>query len=235
MKVSFLMPTRKRPQMLFNSIGSLMDTATGAFEILLALDNDDPTAPEVEAMVELNNWGDRVFIHRYERQTYRGFHNYINDLARKASGDWLHLWNDDCLMRKSGWHEAISAFDGKFVVLNPFVDTMAEYCRHNNQMLFPIIPKKWIQITGRWSNNCACDTWVQDISRELGTSVYLDGVVIGHIRHDVTGQNGDEIYFETRKDIEEFIRGDFYSQHQFLEREKDRNLILSNLQSISNN
>ncbi len=231
MKVSFLLPTRKRPEMLFNSISSLMDTATGPFEILLALDNDDPTVSEVDAMLELNNWRDRVFMSKYERQTYRGFHNYINDLARKASGEWLHLWNDDCVMRKAGWHEAINEFNGRFVVLNPLVDTMAEYCRHNNQMLFPILPKKWVEITGRWSNNCACDTWVQDISRDLGTSVYLDSVVIGHLRHDVTGQNGDEIYHETRKDIQEFIRNDFYSQPQHLEREKDRNLILINLQS----
>jgi len=226
MSISFILPTRNRSEMLTNSVNSIFNTMTSKdFEILIAVDDDDDTESKIKNQVYDINWQTHVKWFTFERYGYRGFHKYVNQLASYACGNFLFLWNDDCVMENHGWYESISEFEGKFNVLNPLVTTMQEYCRHNNQILFPIIPKKWFEITGRWSNNCACDTWIQDISRELHTTISLDNVKISHQRYDVSGLNNDEIYAETRKDIEEFIRSDFYSQHQFNERQKDFNKI----------
>jgi hypothetical protein len=38
---------------------------------------------------------------------YDSLHEYYNELASKATGDWLMLWNDDAVMETEGWDEKI--------------------------------------------------------------------------------------------------------------------------------
>jgi len=223
--ISVLIPTRKRTSPFIVSIESLFNTCDdyNNFEVLVALDNDD-----LDTIKDINEYikdKSNVTIHLFDRQYYKGFHKYINSMVPLAKGSSLFLWNDDCVMKSQGWDKEILSLHESFCVLNPLVDTMEWYCRSHQQILFPIIPKEWYNVTGRWSNNAACDTWIQDISRDLNLTVDVDNIIISHERHDVTGKNGDEIYNEGRVDIETFIRDDFYSAEQHAEREIDKEKI----------
>ena len=223
--VSVLIPTRKRIPQFISSIESLFNTCNNFknFEVLVALDNDD-----LDTIEHINDYikdKSNITIHLFDRHYYKGFHKYINSIVPLSKGSSLFLWNDDCIMKSIDWDVEILKLHQSFCVLNPLVDTMAFYCRSNQQILFPIIPKQWYITTGRWSNNAACDTWIQDISRDLNLTVDVDNIVISHERHDVTGKNGDDIYNEGRIDVETFIRDDFYSAEQFAEREIDKQKI----------
>jgi hypothetical protein len=192
-KVSILLPTRKRFDMAVNSINSLYNTCSSIdnFEILIALDNDD-----VETSNNLKDYfkdKNNIKLFYYERQFYRGLHNYYNDLCLNSSGSSLLLWNDDAIMRSMNWDLEILNNHKNFTVLNPKVDTMETYWREVG-VLFPIIPKEWINITGKMSCVPSCDSWVDVISKRLNILLPLESVVISHERADVTGNNNDETF-----------------------------------------
>lgn len=225
--ISILIPTRKRAAMFVNAIESLYTTCESIdnFEVLVAVDKDDEET--TNEICKYTNTKNNIAIYTFERQYYKGFHNYINALVPQSKGKSLFLWNDDCVMKSKNWDTEIIKYHKDFCILNPLVDTMINYCRTNKQILFPIIPKKWVEITGRWANNAACDTWIQDISRDLNLTVDVDSIVISHDRHDVTGNNNDIVYVEGREDVSSFIKNDFYSIPQSTEREIDKQKILS--------
>ena len=217
--------------MFINAIESLYTTCNSVdnFEILVAVDNDDQdTTSEIKKYTETKG---NITIHTFERQFYKGFHNYINALVPLSQGKSLFLWNDDCIMKSREWDSTIINYHKSFCVLNPLVDTMVHYCRSNKNILFPIIPRAWFDVTGRWANNAACDTWIQDISRDLNLTIDVDSIVITHDRHDVTGNNNDAVYNEGREDVSSFIRDDFYSQAQFIQRDIDKQKIQNYLSS----
>lgn len=192
-KVSILLPTRNRFDMVVNSINSLFNTCSSIenFEILIALDNDDiETSNNLKSYLKDKT---NVKLFFYERQFYRGLHNYYNDLCLKSSGTSLLLWNDDAIMRSMNWDLEILNNHTNFTVLNPKVDTMEHYWREIG-VLFPIIPKEWVEVTGKMSCVPSCDSWVDVISKRLNILTPLGSVVISHDRADVTGNNNDQTF-----------------------------------------
>ena len=103
-------------------------------------------------------------------------------------------------MRSKDWDLEIIKYHKDFCVISPKVDTMEHYWRTQG-VLFPIIPKKWIEITGKWSHVPACDSWTDVISKRLGILVNVESIVLSHNRHDITGENHDLTYTEGRSDI----------------------------------
>jgi hypothetical protein len=117
------------------------------------------------------------------------------------------------------------------MVVNPLVVNHTEYCRQENRMLFPIIPRKWVELTGRWSNNGACDSWIELISNELHISLYEDDIKIYHDRFNLTGNNLDEIYTESVDD-KKYIFHNFFTEEQHNERKKDSEIIRAYLNTL---
>jgi hypothetical protein len=198
-KISILLPTRKRFESFKVSIDSLFNNCnnTENFEVLVAIDLDDD---EIDKIKEYSSNKDNIKLFYYERQFYRGLHNYYNDLSLKSEGSSLFLWNDDAIMKSQNWDLEIINKHKDFCVLSPKVDTMEQYWSTQG-VLFPIIPKKWIDITGKWSHVPSCDSWTDVISKRLGILVNVDTIVISHNRYDITGENHDSTYIEGRSDI----------------------------------
>jgi hypothetical protein len=175
--ISVLCPTRLRPDALRRSFASLVDTARGGeLEFLLGVDPDDPTDYEGLGRV----------VHFPDRHGYRNLHAYYNELAAVAEGDWLLLWNDDCLMATDGWYQIVEEHHD--VILSP--DTV-----HNPLCTFPIVPKRFVDEVGHFSLNAHCDTWWQEIGEALGVLVW-PGIWVNHDRADITGRNHDSVFFE---------------------------------------
>ena len=199
-KVSVLLPTRKRFDMFVKSVNSLFDTCDNIdnFEILIAMDLDD--IDTITQIKEFISDKPNIKLILFKRQYYRGLHNYYNGLSNESTGTSLLLWNDDALMRSKNWDIEVLKYHEKFCVLSPMVDTMEKYWRTQG-VLFPIIPKKWYDLTGSWSEVPACDSWIDVTSKRLKLLVNVESIVISHDRNDITGNNNDITYQEGRQDV----------------------------------
>jgi glycosyltransferase involved in cell wall biosynthesis len=199
-KVSILIPTRKRFEMFKKSISSLFENCNNVdnFEVLVATDKDDEdTTIQIKQFFKDKN---NIKYFTYERQYYYGFHHYINDLSKKSKGEFLFLWGDDAVMKSRDWDLEILKHSGKFLMLSPKVDNMESYWRDQG-VLFPIIPKKWVDLTGVFSLSPSCDSWADVLSKKLNIFSNLESVVLTHERADLIGANKDENYNESREAI----------------------------------
>jgi hypothetical protein len=188
--ISVLVPSRERPDPLERSVASLGE---GDFEVLVRVDEDDP---------QLDGYVRRfpnVLIGPHHG--YGALHHYYNELAERAAGDWLFLWNDDCVMETTGWIDVVRSHDGKLVVLNP--DT-----NHDNweidMNVFPILPRKMFELMGHFSLNLHNDTWVEFVARDAGIMVRVP-IRIVHDRADLTGNNDDEVFRRRRLGRDHFF------------------------------
>lgn len=231
MKLSIIYPTRKRFDLFVKSTDSLIQKCSDLnnLEVLVAMDDDDlDTISKTEDYIK-----DKPFIKIYtsERYFYKNLNLYVNQMAKLATGDYLLLWNDDCLMETDHYDLIMDKYQNKFMVVNPLVVNHTEYCRQENRMLFPIIPIKWVELTGRWSNSGACDSWIELISNELHISLYEDDIKIFHDRFNLTGNNLDEIYTESVDD-KSYIFHNFFTEAQHNERKIDTEIIRSYLNNL---
>lgn len=95
--VSVLLPSRGRPDSLCRAVSSL---AYGDVEILVGLDEDDPTARQAEDLVSAFP-GVRVCV--TARQPTLG--ELFNRLAEQADSDWLVPFPDDYTIDQPNWVE----------------------------------------------------------------------------------------------------------------------------------
>jgi hypothetical protein len=225
MKISIIYPTRKRYDLFVKSTDSLIENCSDLnnLEILVAMDDDDIETIEKTKKYIINKPFIKLFVS--ERHFYKNLNLYVNSAAEVATGEFLLLWNDDCIMESKNYDLIMDKYKSQFVVVNPLVVNHEEYCRKDNQMLFPIIPKEWVNITGRWSNSGACDSWVQMISNELNLSVYEDDIKIFHDRYDLTNNNHDEVYVESCLDKNYIAFHSFFTEEKHKERMEDLDLI----------
>ena len=195
-KVSVLLPTRKRFGLFNKSVTSLFNKCSNVdnFEVLVALDIDD-----TETIIKIENFiidKPNVKYFLYERSHYENLHDYYNDLINKSTGTSLFLWNDDAVMDSDGWDLEILKYHKNFCVINPKVSTMVDFwSRH---VLFPIIPKKWVELTGQWAPYRGLDSWVDVLGKRLNIIENVSTIIITHDRFDLTGNNNDGTYVEGR-------------------------------------
>lgn len=224
MKISIIYPTRNRYNLFVKSTNSLIEKCSDLnnLEILLGMDNDDiETVKLTEEYIKDKPY---IKLFMFDRQYYKNLHVYVNYLSDKATGEYMILWNDDCYMESNNYDIIMDKYYDKFVIVNPLVSNDTKYTREFNGTLFPIIPKRWVEITGRWSNNGANDSWVQEIARPLNIMVNDDDIIIFHDRFDLTRENLDDVYVEAQPHRHE-IYLDFISNNQVNERERDKKLI----------
>jgi hypothetical protein len=179
--VSVLIPARGRPESLLKSIRALKDTASqGCIEILVRLDDDDASVKD------LPEFEDVTFI-TGKRHGYKNLHLYYNELAEKASGDWLMLWNDDAVMETKNWDRKIARIQPGLKILNP--------CGMINT--FPVVHRSLYELLGHISLQAHCDTWLQQIGRETTIEINLPV----QFKHSAQIDNKSEAYDSTRAEF----------------------------------
>jgi len=200
MKISILLPTRGRTEVLKTSLMSLLDNVKEPkeIEIMLGMDEDDT---DVISYVKdelgpiLQEKGVETKANIFKPLGYTNLHQYVNTLAGNASGDWLFFWNDDCLMETKNWDEVINSYTGQFKLLAP----NDNHDGHPYAIL-PIVPKDWFILMGHLSQNAQNDAWLSHIAYMLDIFERIDIKFI-HDRADITGNNDDET-FRNRKYME---------------------------------
>ena len=199
-KITILLPTRGRPQLLKKSLESLISKATNPsdIEIMLGLDEDDTATIDYikdEIAPYLQELGVEARANIFQPLGYENLHTYVNTLAGAALGECLFFWNDDGLMETQGWDDVIKGYDGQFKLLAPRDN-------HNGHpyAIFPIVPRDWYILTGHLSQNAQNDAWLSHIAYMLDIFERIDVEFI-HDRADITGNNDDET-FRNRKYME---------------------------------
>lgn len=199
--ISIILPTRGRIDSgaLEKSLKSLLDLADEpqGIEIMLGVDEDDQRSVEWvnnEAAKFVEPYGCACKAKVFKPLGYEKLNIYVNLLAHSSSGQWLFLWNDDCIMKTKGWDSVVRQYDGQFKLLSP-------HDNHDHPFaIFPLIPADWFILCDAWSLNAQNDTWVSVIAKMCGIFEKVDIEVL-HDRADMTGGNDDET-FANRKYME---------------------------------
>lgn len=191
-KISILLATRGRTEMLKKSLASLVDLASDPnnLEILLAFDNDDGKTfdwVQENVLTDLDDKGVSYTCMSFDRLGYIRLNEYYNKLSIEAEGDWLFFWGDDAIMETQDWDKEILAYNGKFRVLRVLTH------KSHPLAIFPIVPKKWVELFGYFSAHQLNDNWVSQVAY-MADIMETIPVNIEHDRFDLTGNNNDENY-----------------------------------------
>ena len=194
-KISILLPTRERPELVTKSIVSLLGNAKDPtrIEVLIAIDDDDIVS---QHFFKSNAWydvanafpGTQFDVFQTQRYGYLGLFRYVNFLAKQSTGDFLMFWNDDATMLTEDWDKSIDANKDYFGLLRmPCINHQHPFA------LFPIIPRKWVDLFGCVSLVNHSDWWIYNVCKPIGRVKDIP-VDVFHNRADITGENNDEVY-----------------------------------------
>ena len=198
--VSILLPTRARTPLVERSVTSMLSTSTnpGRIEIIAAYDDDD-----IDSQQYFNNprWHDLIASFNASQQVlecpqwgYSRLNQYYTAMAKQARGQWLMIWNDDAVMRTTGWDQYIFEHKDFVGMLHMGTENFKA-----SLTLFPLIPKVWIDLFGEVSLHQLNDSWIQDICHEANAVKEIP-VTVFHDRYDVTGNNLDATFQNRRYD-----------------------------------
>lgn len=192
-KISVLLPTRGRREVLVKSVLDLCAKAHNPrrLEILLGIDDDDTGIQEYikdHLAQPLQDMGVECRASIFQPLGYARLHDYVNTLAAYSTGDWLFFWNDDGIMVTDGWDDVITQYDGQFKLLAPRDN-------HNGHpyAIFPIVPRDWYILMGHLSLNAQNDAWLSHLAYMLDIFERIDVEFI-HDRADITGNNNDATF-----------------------------------------
>lgn len=101
MKFSILLNSRERPELLMQCIGNINGLATHPeeVEILIGCDLDDEKSREISKFLS-QEYSNLIWF--WEPRN-KNLHQYINFMAKHASGQYLWVINDDAIIEQVGW------------------------------------------------------------------------------------------------------------------------------------
>jgi hypothetical protein len=191
-KIAILLPTRGRTEALDRSLIGLLEQASdlSSIQVLLGLDTDDTVGiAHFQHLLQpkLDDLGVDYTAMAFKPMGYGRLNEYINELAKNSSADWLFFWNDDALMETQGWDEKIAEHTGEFKLL-------AVHTHHDHPYsIFPIVPRAWLDVVGHLSLHSMTDAWLSQIAYMVDIWERIDVDVV-HDRADLTGNNKDDTY-----------------------------------------
>jgi hypothetical protein len=218
--IAILLPTRGRSDSLERSIKSVVELAADAsrVQLMFGFDNDDPVGI-THFVEELQPWLDQHSVNytaiKFPPLGYIRLNEYVNELALKSDARWLVFWNDDAVMETQDWDTKIMEWEGQFKLL--------AFHTHNDHpySIFPIVPRKWLDILGYLSPHQISDAWLSQQAYMLNIWQRIEVDVL-HDRHDLTGNNNDAT-FQNRPMLEGNPANpkDFHSMAQMDIRHRD--------------
>ena len=191
-RIAILLPTRGRTDALDRSLIGLLEQASdlNSIQLLLGLDTDDKIGiahfedvlqPKLDAM------GVDYTAMVFAPMGYGRLNEYINELAKNSSADWLFFWNDDAIMESQDWDLEIVRHTGEFKLLAVHTHNDHPYS------IFPILPRAWLDVIGHLSLHSMTDAWLSQIAYMIDIWERIDIHVL-HDRADLTGNNKDATY-----------------------------------------
>ncbi len=205
-KISIVLPTRGRPQGLVESLKSILSKAKfpHLIELLIKVDDDDlETLDAVQGMSEYLvslKTKSRIFV-LPRNDGYWNIHDWLNQMCREASGEWIFNWSDDVLMETDEWDVGVistSGEDRKLIGMEDGVCVLvplnSDSGRRNLHEFF-ILRKEVFDILGHLSLSPHADTWVCNVMRGA-ERFFLVRIYIKHDNSEVkdkTSEDGGEV------------------------------------------
>ncbi len=199
MTISILTPTRGRCARAQKFAHSVIKTAMklDKVELLFYVDLDDP---ELQLYLQ---WKSKC-----EKQIgimtgpAISVSKSWNSLAERCTGDILIMGNDDLVYRTYGWDRYL------YYKLNKYPDQI--YCawfqdgiNGDKHCAFPIVSRKWYEITGQFTPGIFeflyNDTWIYDIGKRVGRTLYIPEVYAEHEHFSTGKMQADETTIRSRK------------------------------------
>lgn len=200
--ISFLLPTRGRPEWLVRTIANLHAMTKREHEIIIGIDADDPTLTDYMNMLTQEPY--KIFPQRTQPSAA------VNALLPYALGDILCPMADDIEIHTKDWDDALLSLpaDGLWVAW--------PHDGGNGKCTIPIMGRAWAQTVGhvfppvleRWYG----DTWVGDVAHRAGRAYPLMDIRFLHhspcnpdTKHDAPD---DDTFWYQHRDNNAHIRKD---------------------------
>lgn len=190
--VSFLLPTRGRPEQLRRAVASLYDTAESkdSLEVLIKLDTDDVSTLEAVKDLSLLYPGVQGIISPRGRG-YFDLHLWLNSLANAARGDWLFVFTDDAVLKTQNWDRVLQSVGSiapwpaieDVCVLAPYVASHPDGCD------FPVIRRGMYRLLGTMGPIPYVDAWFQCLATFVG-ALLRPPIEVAHEKPDSTPLHG---------------------------------------------
>ena len=192
--VSILLPSRGRAEMLQKTLANISQTAgkdSARVEVLVWLDDDDTESQAAAESFHAACAPVALTVVTGPRGGgYKTFHLFINELAARARGDFLMLFNDDARFVTNEWPHFFEQWRGQLAVLKFNTPGFGD------MNIFPAAHRKVAEIIGHYSLYPHCDTWIEIISRDVGIHREVSEIEIDHFR-DTSEEADDQTRAET--------------------------------------
>jgi hypothetical protein len=162
--VSIFFPTKgKTSSFLDRCINSLISKSflKTNYEIIFGVDSDDLNS--INFVNNLSPEDVNYQVVTMEPMGYKSLYKFQNKMAEVAKGDFFWIFSDDVEVLTDNWDEEILKNKGEMYLC---VSLGSGY-DHWPYSLFPIISKKWYEVTGRISGNSQTDCWLGCIAYDL--------------------------------------------------------------------
>ena len=185
--VSVLLPTRARPDHLYQAVASLFANCQDRelVEYLIKADDDDlPTLDLARGMIQ-DGLNGKLLVGPRGRG-YLDMHEWVNEMAREAQGDWLFLWNDDARIATPAWdqillHAAIGN-DCPWHGVKDICMLVAPTVGRPDAAEFAFVRRKITEVLGHYSLNPHNDNWIYSVVCFVHAA-FRTAVEVRHLSH----------------------------------------------------
>lgn len=151
-RISFLLPTYRRPQELRRTLEDVWTSVAqpDRLEVILSVTDDDAETIRLLPFTDLPSMAYLIRPHA----GYKGLPEAINEVAKFACGDWLFVFADDVGCDTPGWDDVIRRYDHT-------VPTLLT-CANNRgfPVWFPVISRPAYEAIGCVTQSQFHDMWL---------------------------------------------------------------------------
>lgn len=211
MKISLLVPTRKRKEQFLRFYSSAMELANhpGRVEVVYYTDEDDDSYDELNLYNAVRVVGKRVVLS-----------NMWNRCHDEATGEIFGHMGDDIVFRTQGWddivREAFLDYDDR--ILFAFGDDGSSESNRNEFGTHGFIHKNWVDVVGYFVPPYFVsdynDTFLNDVSRRIGRHKSIP-ILTEHMHYSLGKSEIDENTRERLERAEKERPQDLYNSEEF--------------------
>ncbi|MDH2424764.1 hypothetical protein [Sphaerisporangium sp. TRM90804] len=190
-----IVPSRGRPQAVDELLNVWQLTATGAADLLVVVDNDDPTLPAYQGL------GVNVRVH--ESTGTRGIVPVLNAAAVEAADRYpmVGFFGDDHRPRTVGWDQALA---DTLTEMKTGIAYGDDLLRGEDLPTAVAMTSNIVRTLGWMAPPTLAHLFVDDAWRDLGQAIgrlrYVPDVVIEHCHPAIGKGRWDELYRELNDD-----------------------------------
>jgi hypothetical protein len=108
-------------------------------------------------------------------------HEWINELATQAKGDWLLVWNDDAIMRTESWdHILLSTRVSGWTKCNDIMIIVVPTIGRPRAYEFPLVRRKVVELLGHHSLSPHTDNWVYSVMHSIQCTALHPYIFVEH-------------------------------------------------------